>query len=388
MTTSETAALLMTLGALLLLGLLTDSVGRFTKMPRVSLLLLFGMLMGPMGLSLLPAREGQLFPFATHTALVMVGFLLGERFTPAALRKHGRSVMIVSMAAVVLTALFVAALLLVVGVPPALALLLAALSTSTAPAATVDVVDEQGVDTAFSRLLLGVVAIDDAWALVLFGLVAAFVGMLVDGGSGMGSLVQGLREVGGALLLGGLLGVPVAAATARLRPGEPTLLEALGAVFICGGLALWLEVSPLLAAMAMGAAVANLARHHDRPFHAIRDVERPFLVVFFVLAGSLLDFTALAATGVVGAIYVLGRTGGRLLGGWVGCRLASEPPQVRRWMGAALMPQAGVALGLAIIAAERFPALSAELVPVVVGSTVVFELLGPIGTRSALRAVD
>ncbi len=385
---TETAGLLITLGVLLLLGLATDALGQLTRLPRVTLLLLLGLALGPAGFALLPSADSRVFAMSTQTALVMVGFLLGERFTPAAMQERGRSVVLVSVIAVLLTGVCVAGLLLMAGAPFELACLLGAVSTSTAPAATVDVVEQEGRDTPFGRLLLGVVAVDVAWGLVLFGLVGAGVGIWADGGTPAATLLEGVREVGGALLLGGALGVPVAALTARLRPGEPTLLEALGAVFLCGGLALWLHVSPLLAAMSLGATVANLARHHERPFHSIRDVERPFLVVFFVFAGALLDLAALETVGFVGLVYLVGRIVGRLLGGFVGCRVAGEGEGTAHWMGVALLPQAGVALGLAIIAAERFPELAVELVPVVIGSTVVFELFGPLGTRAALRAVD
>ncbi|MGH0030201.1 MAG: cation:proton antiporter [Myxococcota bacterium] len=385
--TAETAVLMLTLGLLLLAGLATDALGRLTRLPRVSLLLLLGLLLGPAALDLLPVRDGRLFSMATQTALAMVGFLLGERFTPADLREKGRSAIVVSLTAVAVTAVCVTALLWALGVPPGLALLLGAISTSTAPAATIDVVEQEEAEGPFARLLLGVVAIDDAWGLLLFGFVAASVAVAVDGGSAGGSLALATREVAGAVALGGVLGVPVAALTARIRPGEPTLLEALGAVLVCGGLALWLEVSPLLAAMTLGACVANLARHHERPFHAIRDIERPFLVVFFVLAGASLDLAALPAIGGIGLAYVVFRAAGRLAGGWLGASLAGEPAAVRRWMGAALMPQAGVALGLAIIAAERFPEMADPLLSIVVGSTVLFEILGPMGTRAALRAL-
>ena len=385
---SDTAVLLTTLGVLLLAGLATDAVGRYTRLPRVSLLLVLGVAAGPAGFDALPSPDSQLFSLATYTALAMVGFLLGERFTPAALREQGRSIAIISIAAVLLTALCVSALLLLFGVPADLALLLGAIATSTDPAATADVVEQHGKDGPFGRLLLGIVAIDDAWGLVFFAFVAAGVGMVASGGSPAGTVLMGLREVGGALALGGILGVPVALLTARLRPGEPTLLEALGSVFLCSGLALYLGVSPLLAAMAMGTCVANVARHHERPFHAIRDVERPFLVVFFILAGAMLDFSALSGIGLVGLGYIIARVAGRLVGGFVGGILAGEDHTVARWLGLALVPQAGVALGLAVAAAERFPSLLDEIVPIVVGATVLFEVFGPLGTRAALRAAS
>jgi hypothetical protein len=143
----------------------------------------------------------------------------------------------------------------------------------------------------------------------------------------------------------------------RIDPDEPSLYEALGLVFLCGGLALWLDVSLLLASMTLGAVVANLASHHDRPFHAIEGIEWPFLIVFFVLAGAALDLDALAEAGPWLVAYVVLRVVGRLLGGWLGVtllRVGTGKPELRR-MGLAMLPQAGVALGMALIAARHFP---------------------------------
>ena len=137
--------------------------------------------------------------------------------------------------------------------------------------------------------------------------------------------------------------------TGRVRPGEPTLAETLGVVFLCGGLAIFFGVSFLLAAMVMGTIVANLATHHDRPFHAIEGIEWPFMILFFVLAGASLELETLQL-GTIGTAYVTLRVMGRLLGGWLGGTLARAPCKLRRGIGAALMPQAGVAVGMALVA--------------------------------------
>jgi Kef-type K+ transport system membrane component KefB len=156
-------------------------------------------------------------------------------------------------------------------------------------------------------------------------------------------------------------------------------------VFLCGGLALWLEVAFILSAMVMGAVVTNLARHHKRPFHAIEGIEWPFLVLFFVLAGASLEIDALWVAGVGLIGYVALRVLGRLLGAWLGGALCDVDPAQRWWMGLAMLPQAGVALGMALVAAQRLPELGEIIIPVVVGATVIFELAGPVFTRMALR---
>ncbi len=380
--TSET---LITLGILFLLGLLTDAVGRRTRLPRVTLLLILGLVIGPAGLHFLSPEEGTWYTVATHMALVMIGFLLGEKFTLPFLRRHGRYVLWLSVAEVVATALAVLIGLLLLGVRTDVAILLAGIAPATDPAAVTDVVQETKADGAFSRTLLGVVAVDDAWGLITFSLMLTAVHIFCGEGGGFVPLLAGAWELGGAVLVGTVLGVPMAFLTGRIQPGEPTLVEALGLVFLCGGVAMWLHVSFLLASMVMGCVVANLARHHNRPFHAIEGIEWPFMILFFLLAGASLEVGILYRVGLVGSAYVVFRVAGRLLGAWIGGSVSRAEPILKRWMGVALMPQAGVALGMALVAVQRFPDLREILLPVVISSTVLFEVIGPVMTRVGLN---
>jgi Kef-type K+ transport system membrane component KefB len=380
----EISITLMTLGGLFLIGLLTDLLGRHTALPRVTFLLILGFLIGPSVLDILPDLTGKWFPIVANMALVMIGFLLGGKLTVGTLKQHGRSVLGISVGVALITALVVLTALLLAGVRLEIALLLAGIATSTAPIATVDVVHEAKAEGVFTRSLLGIVALDDAWGLMVFSLMLAAAQVVSGYGDGSEAIMAGAWELGGAVFVGIALGVPMAYLTGRIQPGEPTLAEALGAVLLCGGIAMWLEVSFLLAAMVLGVVVVNLARHHNRPFHAIEGVEWPFMILFFLLAGASLHVTSLAEVGLIGAIYIVCRIVGRFLGAWLGGALSHAPPTVRRWMGMALLPQAGVALGMALIATQRFPQFSETIFPVVIGATVLFEVIGPILTRSAL----
>jgi Kef-type K+ transport system membrane component KefB len=194
-----------------------------------------------------------------------------------------------------------------------------------------------------------------------------------------------LRELGGAILLGVLLGVPMSWLSGRLRGGELTLVEALGMVLLCGGMAMWLEVSYLLSAVTLGATVANMARHHERPFQAISHIEHPFLILFFVLAGTSLQPAMITGFGLLGVGYIGFRIVGRVLGGWLGCQRTSCPAGMNSRIGWTLMPQAGVAIGMALIVQQRLPELGDLIMPVVIGSTVLFEIFGPVMTRYAIR---
>lgn len=383
------ASTLLALGAIFLAGLGADLLGRRTALPRVTLLLLVGFAAGPGGFDWIPAADRAWMPAAADMALLMVGFLLGGELTRAGLRQHGRDVIVVSLVVVAATAFAVALGLVAVGFAPEIALVVAAVATSTDPAAVSDVVRETRAEGPFTRTLLGVVAVDDAWGLIVVSLFLA-AALAIGGRAGTGdALLYGLYDLGGAVAVGLGLGVPLALLTGRVRPGEPTLAEALGAVLLCGGVAKWLDVSFLLAAMVMGAVVANTASHHRRPFRAIEGIEWPFMVLFFVLAGASFRLEGLGGTvGALALAYLVLRSIGRLAGGWLGAHLAGRDGTWRRWMGLALLPQAGVALGMALVVSQRFPEVGRAIVPAVVATTVLFELAGPVLTRMALVRVE
>ncbi len=198
--------------------------------------------------------------------------------------------------------------LAILGAPLEVALLLAGIAPATAPAATLDVVRELRARGKFTDTLLDIVAIDDAWGLMLFSLLLAVTHILSGQGEVTGILLTGLWEVGGAILLGLTMGFPMSFLTGRILPGEPTQAEALGWVLLCGGLAVWMEVSYILAAMVLGVVVANFATHHRRPFHAIEAIEWPFMILFFLLAGASLHTETLAQVGTLGVAYIVLRS--------------------------------------------------------------------------------
>ncbi len=376
--------ILIMLGLLFLLGLLTDLLGRRTPLPRVTLLLLAGFTIGPSGLDVLPDFREEWFPVITDIALSMVGFLLGHHLTLSSLKRRGKIVLGISIVAVLGTAMFVLVGLLLVGVRPELALILAGIAPATAPAATLDVIREVHAKGEFAKILENVVAIDDAWGLLLFSVLLTIAQILYGPGTSWDMLLLGSWEIGGALLLGLLIGIPMAYVTGRIKPGEPTQAEALGFVLLCGGLAIWWHVSFILAGMVLGTTVANLARHHRRPFTAIEGIEWPFMILFFILAGASFQIHALQSIGTIGAAYILFRLIGRVIGAWWGGLIGGANKFIRNWMGLALWPQAGVAIGMALLASQHFPELKDTILSVVIGSTIIFELIGPMMTRKAL----
>jgi len=381
--------ILLILGVLFLLGLAADLIGRHTPVPRVTLLIISGLAVGPAGFDLLPqVFIHDWFPLLTTLALSLIGFLLGQKLSIAELRAHGRVVLGITIGETTGALLLVTAALLAMGTHPVVALLLAGVATATAPAATFDIVHESGIRGDFPDTLLAVVALDDAWALLLFSLMMAAASAVNGDGSVTFNMVSGLHEIGGSLMLGALLGIPMAFLTGRIRRGEPTLAEAMGFVLLCGGIATWLDLSPVLSAMVMGSVVASLASHHERPFHAIEGIEWPFLILFFILAGASAHPEALLSVGGITVVYMTVRCIGSYTGARAGANLAGANDAIRKWIGLCLFPQAGVALGMALMASQRFPEFEPFLLPVVLASTIVYELVSPAITRRALQATQ
>ncbi len=380
----STSRFMLTIGGILLLGLVTSAIGRRTFLPRVTLLLVFGAIIGSNGLDWIPAEISRRFELVADVALLMVGFLLGEKLAFRSIRQFAAPMLWISVSAALVTAALVSLGLMWAGLPNSIAIVLGCIAAATAPAAVLDVAMESGTDNPFRNLLLAIVAIDDAWALLLFGFGVA----IATAATETNAIMMVLREIGGGAALGLLLGLPAAYLTGRLRQGQPILSEALGIVFVCGGLAIWLEVSFLIAAMVMGAVIANLAKHHEYPFHAIENIEWPFMVVFFVLAGATLELAALRDVGLIGGVYILCRAIGKILGARIGAELARMDKKTRNWMGPALLPQAGVAIGMALVASNHLPEHRQTLLSIVIGSTVFFEIIGPVFTRLALKRVQ
>jgi len=379
---------LIAVGGILLLGLITDALGKKTFLPRVTLLLIFGAIIGDGMLGIIPDIVSGQFEIVADMALLMVGFLIGGKLTVDSLKDSAGQIFWISITTAIVTAIVVASVLIAFGVEPGVSILLGCIASATAPAAIFDVTAESDFKGAFSDLLLPIVAIDDAWALLLFAVGVAMVAAM-DGGelSMVSPLYTMTREVGGAFMLGLIIGLPAAYLTGRIRPGQPMLIEALGLVFLCGGLAIMLEVSFLIAAMVLGAVIANLAKHHEYPFHAIEGIEWPFMVIFFVLAGASLELGALKELGMLGVIYILSRIAGKYTGSLIGCSVSGVGSQMKQWMGPALLPQAGVAIGMALVASEHFPDYAQTLLTIVISSTIFFEIIGPVFTRLALSRV-
>lgn len=383
---------LLVLGALFLVGLVADVVGKATPLPRITWLLACGVAIGPYGVGVVSERViAEWFPPLTGVALALVGFLLGRHFSPVILRARGADMTLLALGKVCGAAVVVFVVLICVGVELPLALLFAGIATATAPAATFDVVKEAGVRGDFVDQLLSIVAIDDALGLILFSLLLA-AATILSGAPGLEPLWIGALEVFGSVLLGLVLGAAMGFLSVRLASlkvnGDSTQAEAFGFLFLCAGTATVFDLSPILAAMTMGAVVASFGSNSGKPFQSVEQAEWPFMILFFIFAGASLAIESLATVGVIGILYILARGIGTWLGLGVTNRLLSVEVRAPGLLSMALLAQAGVALGMALMASQRFPEYRETILSVILATTFLLELTSPALTRWVLRRVE
>lgn len=377
------------LGVILSASIFADAIAHRTRVPRISILMLVGIGIAFIQQVWMGDRNGDVLGGLSEPliqlALVMVAFMLGSELELRRLRNTGPLILIISLFVIIGGGVLVGAGLLALGFPLVVAVSLAAISVATDPAAVSESVRERGSAGLVPRVLLNIVAIDDAWGIVVFGLCMSALGWII-GGDGQLALLHAVWELGGAILIGVAVGLPAAWLTGRLKSGEPTQVEAIAIILLLAGLSSLLGVSALLASMIAGSLVANLAHHHTRSFREIEHIEWPFLVFFFVLSGASIDLYKVDDAIMLTVAYVFLRLAGRVIGGYFAvtfspARLEALP----RDIGLALTPQAGVAIGMALLAAERFPEFRDSILPVVVASTIVFELVGPLLVKKVLR---
>ena len=231
----EVTNFLLTLGGIFLLALATDALGRRTFLPRVTLLLVLGAVAGKEALNLVPPLFFDRFDIISDMALLMIGFLLGGRLTSDLLKQSINKVMWISLCAALGTTAIVTTGLVLIGVSHELAILLGCIASATAPAASVDIVIESNYKGPFSNLLLSIVALDDAWGLILFSVGIAVVSTMNGMTTDVSPLMLIAKEIGGAIMLGLFIGLPAAYLTGRIKPGQPMLTEALGLYSYVGG---------------------------------------------------------------------------------------------------------------------------------------------------------
>ena len=320
-------------------------------------------------------------------ALAFIAFTIGSEFKLSYLKKVGIMPVVIAIFEALTATILVTGILLLFGFDVEISLLLGAIAAATAPAATVMVVKQYKAKGPVTETLLSVVAIDDAVALIAFGFSMAIVNILQNPSqsSVIMSVILPLLEIMGSIGLGFILGVFFTIPLRYFKKSSNRLIITVGFVFLGSALASFLGLSPLLLCMSMGATLVNISKSAPDIFKIVDSVTAPIFLMFFVVSGAELDITILPKIGVIGVLYVVFRVIGKVLGAYLGATIMNAPPTVKKYIGLTLIPQAGVAIGLSLIAANTLPEFGQTIRAVILSATLIYELIGPVITKIGLK---
>lgn len=379
--------LLIYLAIALILALLSSKVMKLVKLPNVTGYLIMGLIVGPYCLNLIPVETVDSLSIIPEVALGFIAFSIGAEFKLSYLKKVGKTPIIIAVCESLGAVLVVDLALIATGHSVPFSLCLGAIAAATAPAATLMVVKQYKAKGEVTEALLAVVAIDDATALMFFGISVAIAKSLEKGAGSsiLMTIAQPVIEILGALALGAVAGI-IFRFLAKWFTGRGNRLGITYAlVFACVGLGEMLGLSSLLACMMLGAVLVNTSSESSMIFEQTDRMTPPIFMLFFFLSGAGLDITLIPKVGIIGIIYVAFRVVGKLLGTWCGGRMAHASSKIQKYLGFTLIPQAGVAIGLATTAMTVVPEYGPQIRTVILCATVIYELTGPVITKLSLK---
>ncbi|MBN1154967.1 cation:proton antiporter [candidate division KSB1 bacterium] len=390
---------LLLLGLTLIGGTFGGRVFQRLKIPQVVGYIAIGILMGRTGLNIISEGVVRGFQPVSYFALGLIGFTIGGEMKNEVFKLYGRQFIIIllfeGIATFISVAIFVgvaASFFMSVGAAAALGLLMGGLASATAPAATMDVIHEYKMSGPLTTIIKGIVALDDSLALILFSLAMSFSGLLLGQSTDHFAAILGtIYEIVGALIIGFLFGIVMKVIMERFAEGENLLVFSLGLILITLGLSHAMGIDMLLAAMAMGYYVTNFAsRKYEEMFKLIGKFTPPIYVLFFVLVGAELNLSDMPMYALILALmYLIARLVGKIGGTYLGALFARSKPKVLNNLPWCLFSQGGVAIGLSIIAGQRFTGdFGSIIVLIITVTTFVFEILGPTCVKFAVQRAE
>lgn len=375
------------LGTVILAGILMGALVGYLKLPKVTGYLLAGIVIGPFALKLIPKEAISGLAVISEAALGFIAYSIGSSLNFKDLKKIGSGIIIIALFEA-LTAVVVVTLVMtfIFKQPLPFSLAIGAIASATAPAATLMVLKQYKAKGPLVDTLIPVVAIDDAIAVIAFGICIAIAQVLVSGVEVLTimTIAKPFIEIIGSILLGVMLGLGLTFVNRSSTSKEQTMSLAIGVILLAVGIADRFELSSILTCMALGSAISNITEGKSKLLTALDSFTNPIFIAFFTISGLDLDFSVLKAVGVIGVGYVISRVAGKVLGAYIGCKIAKSKPVVQKYLGFTLVPQAGVAIGLTLLVGEVLPAYGSQIKTIILAATVIYELIGPLCTKFAI----
>lgn len=393
---NHVASVIISIALMLFLGFLMTRLTKKLRLPNVTAYIVTGILIGPFCLDLIPQTVIDGMDFLSDIALAFIAFSTGEFFRLSTLRKNGMKVVIITvLEALMATIVVFIVTYFILGVDLAFSIVLAALASATAPASTVMTIRQTGAHGDFVDTLLQVVALDDVVGLIAYSVAISLALALSIGSAALsvGSVIKPIAMNLGVFLLGGVFGLFLKWLMPKKRSKDNRLIISISLLFAFCGICAMVDVSPLLGCMSMGTVYINIT-DDEKLFKQLNYFTPPILLLFFVRSGLSFQLDALvntsAAVGstpllVVGVVYFFMRIVGKYAGAFIGCKLAKKPKTTCNYLGLALIPQAGVAIGLAALGARTLGGdTGVALETVILASSVLYELVGPACAKLSL----
>jgi Kef-type K+ transport system membrane component KefB len=374
---------------ILLLALLAGHLVRFVKVPEVTGYILAGVAVGPSGFGWITHDMLSTLEIFSQVALGLILFSIGSVFEVTRMRATGARVAGITLFESTLAAALVGCGVLAWGQPWPVALMLGAIAVETAAASTLMVIRELNSEGPLTDTLTGIIAMNNIVCLIAFSIAGSALELSLRA---PGSLGEALAvtvwplswQMAGSLALGYLIGLLLAAWASQVHEHGEVLILLTGCVLLAVGVSRTLDLSPLIASLGVGATMVNMSGRSRALFDVLSKTDPPLYAIFFVVAGADLNIALLPSLGALGVIYAVGRSVGKFFGSGYAAKRAGLDPVVQKHLGAAMLSQAGLAIGLVLIVNERFPTVAPTVTTVVLAAVVIFELVGPLSARFAL----
>jgi len=382
--------ILFLLGIALFGGTIGGRIFEKLRIPKVVGYIFIGFLLGGAGLKVIDMSTINMMQPFNYFALGIIGFMIGGELKKEAFAKYGKQFVYILLSEGLTAFIFVSVLIILVGAVffgfttqvITLGLILGAIASATAPAATTDVLWEYKTKGPLTSTVIGIVAMDDALSLMLFAICSSIANtMLLHAGANiMNTVLLPVYEIAGSVIVGGLMGLLLSVIVRKYFEEEGILAFSIGLVLLVLGLAEALKLDMILAAMALGTVLTNTVPHRsEEVFKFVARFAPPIFVLFFVLFGAKLNISSMSLPLIImTVVYLVGRTFGKGLGAMFGAKVSGAPRTVQKYLPFCLFSQAGVAIGLSILASQRFhDTIGDSIVIIITTTTFVVQLIGP-----------
>lgn len=394
-----TVSIIALAGFAIVAGLYAGKLARKTGLPSLIGFMIAGAILGVSIFKVFDEQILRHLSFIPDIALGFVAFSIGTELNLKVLKRLGKSITTILLCETLLAFLLVTgAVLLVTGGDWPFALIFGAMAPATAPAGTVAVIQEYRAKGNLTQALYAVVGFDDGIAVLIFGFASASSKALLSSETGgstnlLATAGEPAIEIFLSIAAGLLLGFVYSKLISLIRSHDNIPALTFGFVCLAVGLAITYSFSPILTPMAMGFVLSNTSRSMTSSVATrLRPLMPLIFILFFFIAGAHLKIGSLPSLGLVGLVYILARSAGKIFGSRLGATMGKASPSIKKYLGIGLLSQAGVAIGLSIVVAQQFSSLGehgaeigAAVLTTVTATCVVFEIIGPIMAKIALK---